>query len=62
MTAPITKELRDVADRDALSAGEHPAVSHAGAFRLLFFCLVCVGVGQSMLFSILPPAARVISM
>jgi len=27
-------------------------------FRLLFFCLACVGIGQSMLFSILPPAAR----
>ena len=28
------------------------------AFALLFACLVCVGMGQSMLFSILPPAAR----
>lgn len=28
------------------------------AFRLLFVCLGCVGIGQSMLFSILPPAAR----
>ncbi len=31
---------------------------HAGALRLLFGCLVCIGIGQSMLFSILPPAAR----
>jgi MFS family permease len=28
------------------------------AFRLLFLCLVCIGIGQSMLFAILPPAAR----
>ncbi len=30
------------------------------AFALLFVCLACVGMGQSMLFSILPPAARTI--
>jgi len=41
---------------------DRAAVSHANAFRLLFFCLVCVGMGQSMLFSILPPAARVIGL
>src|SRR5512139_56433 len=29
-------------------------------FSLLFVCLVCIGMGQSMLFSILPPAARAI--
>jgi MFS family permease len=28
------------------------------AFQLLFGCLLCMGIGQSMLFSILPPAAR----
>jgi MFS family permease len=28
------------------------------AFQLLFVCLLCMGIGQSMLFSILPPAAR----
>jgi MFS family permease len=28
------------------------------AFRILFVCLVSVGLGQSMLFAILPPAAR----
>jgi MFS family permease len=38
------------------------AVPSAGAFRLLFFCLACVGMGQSMLFSILPPAARLIGL
>ena len=26
--------------------------------RILFLCLVCIGIGQSMLFSILPPTAR----
>lgn len=31
---------------------------HRRAFTLLFVCLVSVGMGQSMLFSILPPAAR----
>jgi len=32
--------------------------SNSRAFGILFVCLVCVGLGQSMLFSILPPAAR----
>lgn len=31
---------------------------HRSAFALLFFCLTCVGMGQAMLFAILPPAAR----
>jgi len=31
---------------------------HTRALRILFLCLVCIGIGQSMLFSILPPAAR----
>ncbi len=29
---------------------------------ILFFCLVCVGIGQAMLFVILPPAAREIGL
>src|SRR5262245_35018540 len=32
--------------------------SHRRSFRILFLGLVCLGMGQSMLFSILPPAAR----
>ena len=32
--------------------------NNSRAFGLLFGCLVCIGIGQSMLFSILPPAAR----
>ena len=35
---------------------------HRRAFRLLFLCLVCTGVGQAMLFAILPPAARQIGL
>lgn len=35
---------------------------HSRAFRILFFCLVCIGMGQSMLFAILPPAAREIGL
>jgi MFS family permease len=31
---------------------------YRSAFVLLFLCLTCVGMGQSMLFAILPPAAR----
>jgi MFS family permease len=40
----------------------HPPVrsDNRRAFALLFGCLVCIGIGQSMLFSILPPAARAI--
>jgi MFS family permease len=56
-----TNELITIADGEAFAV-DRTAVSHAGAFRLLFFCLVCVGMGQSMLFSILPPAARVIGL
>src|SRR5271169_4611172 len=36
------------------------ASPHAPALRILFLCLVCIGIGQSMLGSILPPAARTI--
>ncbi len=32
--------------------------SHRRAFRILFVGLVCIGMGQSVLFSTLPPAAR----
>ena len=44
-----------------MSDGEIAMASpHARALRILFVCLVCIGIGQSMLFSILPPAARAI--
>jgi MFS family permease len=33
-------------------------VTDRRALRVLFVCLVCIGLGQSMLFAILPPAAR----
>ncbi len=33
-------------------------MNHKNAFRLLFACLLSIGMGQSMLFAILPPAAR----
>jgi MFS family permease len=33
-----------------------------GAFRLLCASLVCVGLGQSLLFSLLPPLARIMGM
>ena len=62
MKAHTSNELAGIADGDAFTAGDRLAVAPAGAFRLLFFCLVCVGMGQSMLFSILPPAARVIGL
>lgn len=35
---------------------------HRRALRLLFLCLVCTGIGQAMLFAILPPAAREIGL
>jgi len=35
---------------------------HQRAFRTLFFCLVSLGMGQSMLFAILPPAATEIGL
>src|SRR5262249_37221501 len=35
-----------------------PDVTDPRALRVLFVCLVCIGLGQSMLFAILPPAAR----
>jgi MFS family permease len=37
-------------------------VRHRRAFRILFVCLVCIGLGQSMLFAILPPAARALGL
>jgi MFS family permease len=38
------------------------ATEHSRAFRILFLCLTCIGTGQSMLFAILPPAAREIGL
>ena len=35
---------------------------HRRAFRILFVCLMCIGLGQSMLFAILPPAARALGL
>ena len=35
-----------------------PDVTNLRALRVLLVCLVCIGLGQSMLFAILPPAAR----
>lgn len=42
-------------------SGSQPQ-AHKRALRTLFLCLVCVGLGQSMLFAILPPAAREIGL
>ena len=40
-------------------AGEgHAPPDRSGAFRLLFASLVCVGLGQSLLFTVLPPLSR----
>ncbi len=39
---------------------QHSTLTIQRRFALLFACLVCIGLGQSMLFSILPPAARAI--
>ncbi len=39
---------------------QHSPSAIRRSFALLFSCLVCIGIGQSMLFSILPPAARAI--
>jgi MFS family permease len=62
LKAQLRNKRAAIAERAAFTSGDRATVSHAGAFRLLFFCLVCVGMGQSMLFSILPPAARVIGL
>ncbi len=47
-------------DGETDSASARLRVEHAGALRILFGSLVCIGIGQSMLFSLLPPAARAI--
>lgn len=62
MKAQLRNKRAAITESAAFTSGDRATVSHAGAFRLLFFCLVCVGMGQSMLFSILPPAARVIGL
>jgi MFS family permease len=62
LKAQLRNKRAAIAERDAFTSGDRATASHAGAFRLLFFCLVCVGMGQSMLFSILPPAARQIGL
>ncbi|HEX7410487.1 MAG TPA: MFS transporter [Candidatus Binatia bacterium] len=62
MKAQLRNKRAAITESAAFTSGDRATVSHTGAFRLLFFCLVCVGMGQSMLFSILPPAARVIGL
>lgn len=41
-----------------LNANQQTRADRRGAFRLLFICLMAVGIGNSMLFAILPPLAR----
>ena len=48
--------------RGTTRLGRVPHVRHRRAFRILFVCLVCIGLGQSMLFAILPPAARALAL
>lgn len=62
LKAQLRNKRAAITESAAFTSGDRATVSHTGAFRLLFFCLVCVGMGQSMLFSILPPAARVIGL
>lgn len=45
-----------------VSAGVATAEGTRRAFSVLFVSLVCIGMGQSMLFAILPPAAREIGL
>ncbi len=40
------------------TADADPARSHRRAFVLLFVCLISVGMGQSLMFAVLPPVAR----
>lgn len=51
---------RQWGSEDAAPQRTMASVHPQRAFYVLFACLVCVGMGQSMLFSILPPAARAI--
>src|SRR6266849_2044966 len=50
--------VSSLAIQHSTSTIQHSRPAPQRAFALLFGCLVCVGMGQSMLFSILPPAAR----
>jgi MFS family permease len=64
-TVPAISDTRSAIHvHEACGADTSPAMAspHARALRLLFVCLVCTGMGQSMLFSILPPAAREIGL
>ncbi len=48
-----------LARRECARGSPHSMTSdHRRAFRILFVGLVCIGMGQSILFSTLPPAAR----
>jgi len=55
----LTKDvLLATAETETRGAADVAAPQRRRAFRLLFGSMVSIGIGQSMLFSILPPAAR----
>lgn len=55
MTATVSSVRPTAVDE---AAREGPVAPRARAFRVLFAGLVCVGIGHSIVFSILPPLAR----
>lgn len=57
MTKPASNPAPDSGEHAALITPSSPEVRKR-AFRLLFFCLLCLGMGQSLMFSVLPPVAR----
>ena len=57
MSTPPTSPAPVPDDHAPLIVPSSPEVRRR-AFRLLFFCLLCLGMGQSLMFSVLPPVAR----
>lgn len=59
---PLPPDDRDAPEAPVRGAGGLPTTTTAAerkrAFVLLFICLMCTGVGQSIILTILPPLAR----
>jgi MFS family permease len=56
--ADNTTEAQDDAEREAAFARVTTPAERKRAFFILFVSLVCMGAGQTVLYAILPPAAR----
>jgi len=57
-TRPVTPAQPDMPPDVPHAMGHTTPRDRQRAFGILFFCLLCLGMGQSLFFAVLPPVAR----